>query len=291
MRPLVGVRRAVLVQCPFLVRTESTCRDSRPETTDMIKWYYKTGKGEVGPISPQQVRNAAASGKLGPEDLVRRGDDGKWHHARSIRDLAFASANEPPPSESDCHQPRVEPPPIPLMTTNQYFLSAPNGQNKGPFSPKDIADLIAQGILRTSTELVDSQGKKLAAGDVMCATRPQSSQARVPPPLPSRKSSPDEPPPPPAQPTENDGPLLTWTQIVMGGLLILTSLMKASGIGPFSVRDRVPHNIPNRTSRLRQAAEDATLVEPVPYNIPSRTFRDIPSTQQSPSQLGEDRDE
>jgi len=57
------------------------------------KWTVKRGQKEHGPLSSEQLRNLARTGKLKPKDLVRRGETGDWKEASSVAGL-FAEGRE-----------------------------------------------------------------------------------------------------------------------------------------------------------------------------------------------------
>jgi GYF domain 2 len=50
-------------------------------------WIIKRNNKENGPFSPQQLKQLAASGKLKPEDLIRKEPGGKFQPAKSIKGL------------------------------------------------------------------------------------------------------------------------------------------------------------------------------------------------------------
>ena len=52
-----------------------------------LKWMIRRGEKERGPLSSQQLRNLASTGKLKPTDLVRRGETGEWKEASSVSGL------------------------------------------------------------------------------------------------------------------------------------------------------------------------------------------------------------
>ena len=60
--------------------------------TSSAEWYYAKGGTRYGPVSMDQLKELAARGKLGPDDLVWREGLETWVRARTIPDLPF-----PPP--------------------------------------------------------------------------------------------------------------------------------------------------------------------------------------------------
>ena len=59
-------------------------------------WYWDVGGTVRGPVSFDDLARQAAAGRLGPDDLVRRGADGPWAAARTVPGLVDAP---PPPPE------------------------------------------------------------------------------------------------------------------------------------------------------------------------------------------------
>jgi len=82
-------------------------------------WYAKRGDLEFGPWSGQQLRQAAASGLLRLDDLVRPAEKDKWLRAGDVKGLAFGAAPVQPepiqePNSSQSTSPeRRQPPPLP----------------------------------------------------------------------------------------------------------------------------------------------------------------------------------
>jgi hypothetical protein len=51
------------------------------------EWFYKVADREIGPLAVPQLKAMAQRGSLRPEDLVRRGTEGKWLPAGRIKGL------------------------------------------------------------------------------------------------------------------------------------------------------------------------------------------------------------
>jgi len=63
-------------------------------------WYLKIADKEVGPLTPRQLRAMADRGQISPYDPVRRGIEGRWVPAGSVRGLLApngSAAEQPPP--------------------------------------------------------------------------------------------------------------------------------------------------------------------------------------------------
>src|SRR5207302_9872255 len=57
-----------------------------PEST-MTEFFYRSGPNEFGPLDATELKQLAASGRLGTGDEVRRGRSGKWISAASVHGL------------------------------------------------------------------------------------------------------------------------------------------------------------------------------------------------------------
>lgn len=85
-------------------------------------WYAKRGDLEFGPWSVQQLKWAAASGVLRPDDLVRTAEKDKWVRADDVKGLVFGTipVQPEPVQEPNSSQPtspeRRQPPPLPTKS-------------------------------------------------------------------------------------------------------------------------------------------------------------------------------
>ena len=85
-------------------------REAQP-TAVVSGWYCKTSEAELGPMAPSALRKLAAKGALQPENLVRKGADGKWVKAGLVKGLfpdvttrsAKSGASGNPPSARKNH--------------------------------------------------------------------------------------------------------------------------------------------------------------------------------------------
>ena len=59
------------------------------------QWYCQISGKQYGPLSPQQLKQLAATGKLKPEDGVRRESDKKWAPASKVKGLFADAAPQP----------------------------------------------------------------------------------------------------------------------------------------------------------------------------------------------------
>jgi hypothetical protein len=53
----------------------------------MTEFFYRSGPNEFGPLDATELKQLAASGRLGTGDEVRRGRSGKWIPAASVQGL------------------------------------------------------------------------------------------------------------------------------------------------------------------------------------------------------------
>ena len=56
----------------------------------MASFYLRRGSKVMGPVTVAKLKEAAASGKLKPEDEIRKGADGRWQLASSVKGLFVA---------------------------------------------------------------------------------------------------------------------------------------------------------------------------------------------------------
>ncbi len=54
------------------------------------QWYYATGDEQHGPVSAAEMRQLAADGELGPDDLIWTDGMDDWVAARSVSGMSFA---------------------------------------------------------------------------------------------------------------------------------------------------------------------------------------------------------
>ena len=59
---------------------------------------YRNSGQQQGPVSPEQLKQSAASGQLQPGDLVLEGRNGPWIEARKIKGLFLVKAKPVPAS-------------------------------------------------------------------------------------------------------------------------------------------------------------------------------------------------
>jgi len=78
------------------------------------QWHYSKGGERHGPVSSDQLRQLAASGQLGPTDLVWRDGMAEWQKASSVKGLFPRRASGP-----------GEPPPIPQSQPHHMADPAP----------------------------------------------------------------------------------------------------------------------------------------------------------------------
>lgn len=60
------------------------------------RWYVDQGEQPLGPLKTVELRQLAAEGKVAPQTLVRRGEDGKWVPAEKVAGLLPAEAGSAP---------------------------------------------------------------------------------------------------------------------------------------------------------------------------------------------------
>ncbi len=80
------------------------------------QWYFSKNNQQQGPVSPEQLKQLAASGQLQPSDLVWKEGMGQWTTASSIKGLFAAPAAPPRP---------ISPPSTPTKTPVKNTLPQP----------------------------------------------------------------------------------------------------------------------------------------------------------------------
>ena len=129
------------------------------------QWTIKRGENEHGPISSQQLRNIAKSGKLNPTDLIRCGEDGDWQQASALAGLL-----SPIPHESVANNLIQAKPPIQASATTSpstqskvfdpasfksdaKWLVLKSGKEFGPFSTQQMKSLADSGKLKPDNQV------------------------------------------------------------------------------------------------------------------------------------------
>ena len=64
----------------------------------MAKWFYVVQGQAFGPIDPATLRHLVESGRIKPDDKVRRDDVQKWYRAGNVKGLFVTSETAPPSS-------------------------------------------------------------------------------------------------------------------------------------------------------------------------------------------------
>lgn len=87
------------------------------------QWYYTRNKQQQGPVSPEQLRQLAGAGQIGPSDMVWKDGMEKWMPANQIAGLfpgrhTPVTGKQPPPVEqAGPPQPSVSIAPSPVPVT------------------------------------------------------------------------------------------------------------------------------------------------------------------------------
>lgn len=87
----------------------------------MAKWFYLVGGQEIGPVESRQLKLLADSGRLGPNDPVRREDMTEWYHAGHVNGLFTVAQPSSPTasSTSPSAPPQSQPQPSPALRNKQ----------------------------------------------------------------------------------------------------------------------------------------------------------------------------
>lgn len=132
----------------------------------MATWFVNLGGTELGPVNDAQLRELAASGKLAPDDLVRKEGMDQKVQAGKIRGL-FAGAAMPPPLP-------VAGPQSPSLATDYAIFSAWYEDHVGSWAkPLQVLAWVFYGflwipgwwaftLLNGSDPAMQSKGKRVA---------------------------------------------------------------------------------------------------------------------------------
>lgn len=84
------------------------------------EWYYTTAGTQVGPVGDEQIKQMAADGTLGPDDMVWNQSMSAWTAASQVQELTFGSGS------AQHFNPSVESgAPTPAATTRTTAAQAP----------------------------------------------------------------------------------------------------------------------------------------------------------------------
>lgn len=112
------------------------------------EWFVRIGEKTYGPHTADKLREAARSGKLTPDNSVRKGLDGKWVTASKVRGLEFPDGGLG----------------VLVADAPQSFSADP-----GAFAAPQQGDLTfgrnGQAIAATSNSIVMPDGKVLITGE------------------------------------------------------------------------------------------------------------------------------
>ena len=142
----------------------------------MLRLFCKIGDRELGPFSPDQLKEMASTGHLVPEDLIRRESDEDWIPARHLKTLTFGSPEgrmKPPSSDTDgkgSKQDRAiksNPPNVPAAEESKTETVARRRLLIAMWSLPILTAIAAVGFVYRDTEDAETNLKpaQLALGD------------------------------------------------------------------------------------------------------------------------------
>ena len=92
------------------------------------EWYCQIMGSEIGPLTSSQLREMAQSGRLTPDDLIRKGDSNRWTTASHVKGL-FTTPAAPTPSPPQ-NQPAAPPAaPRPAATSDRTSIASSRLKN------------------------------------------------------------------------------------------------------------------------------------------------------------------
>lgn len=123
----------------------------------MAKWYFQIDGEQFGPVEPAVLKRIATSGRLKPQDKVRREDSKEWHLAKQVQGLFNIGQNQPPLSPATPATVTMPAAPTAAATsaatdpTKWYYIV--DGQEVGPLELADLKRLAAEGRLQPTQQL------------------------------------------------------------------------------------------------------------------------------------------
>ena len=165
-------------------------------------WFVTTAGGVSKPLKRDELVRLAASGRLGPGRLVRRGRSGEWVAARDVPDL-FRSRDEPSPAPDPPADAAAAPTGsacvVPLIGAAAILLTILGGGAAivltAPPEPLPAAGGETNGPARPATAMPAADAEVAAGGAaIVSAAEPESRDPSAPP---ATKPIPVEGPAPP----------------------------------------------------------------------------------------------
>lgn len=93
-----------------------------------VQWFCNVAGKVIGPFSPKQLKELADNGRLTPEHLVRRGEDGQWVEAHNVKGL-FPEKGATPVATT----------PVAKPLPSAAAAPSPPGKGKTPAKKKPVA--------------------------------------------------------------------------------------------------------------------------------------------------------
>ena len=150
----------------------------------MSQWYYSKNNQQLGPLSPEQLKQLAASGQLQPSDLVWREGMSQRTEARKVKGLfPIESREKSPPSMEPTTAPippeQSVPSPQPSDDKPENWYYARGQQQFGPVTFQKLFELAASGELRPQ-DLVAREGARFCiAEQLLLAFDPQAQPQKI----------------------------------------------------------------------------------------------------------------
>jgi hypothetical protein len=140
-----------------------------------VKWYLKVDAKEVGPLSAEQLKAMAERGQISEFDPVRRGNDGAWVPASSVKGLlpsGPASTEKPQPRRMPVAKKLEEPPAAPggfnidasADTPTQRVAGRRSADNVDSTRPRRNLAIVVGLVLLAAVSAVVLGGMMLSGG-------------------------------------------------------------------------------------------------------------------------------
>jgi|GEM_PF-6603478 len=104
-----------------------------------VQWYCNVAGKVIGPFSPKQLKELADGGRLTPEHLVRKGEEGQWVEARQVKGLFPEGGAAPTAKKQAPKTPVAKPLPSADAAPAPPTKKKSTPKKKGPARAKPVA--------------------------------------------------------------------------------------------------------------------------------------------------------
>jgi|GEM_PF-6080893 len=116
-------------------------------------YFLWQNEAEHGPFSPQQLKQMAASGQVGPDDHVRKDGEDRWVQASNVKGL-MPGSQPATASVADSVQTSVQRPAQAQHQPQGNYHLGREGQTYGPYPMSDLQNMLQRGELYPGDSLL-----------------------------------------------------------------------------------------------------------------------------------------